>query len=173
MREVEALRIREAQGKDAEDLIFLEKNCFSDAFSEKTIREMLEEEDYILLAAFTDKGSERTEKAVAYAGYRKVLDEGDIMHICVLPHYRKQGLGLMLMKALIRRAGEEGTDRIFLEVRTSNEAAIGLYEKTGYKKTGIRKDYYRGPREDALIMELAVRAGEDAARQQEKEERDA
>ena len=168
------MRIREAEGKDTDALVFLEQTCFADAFSRDTILEMLGQRDYVLLTVCEDTGRDGRVIPVGYAGYRKALDEGDVMHVCVLPEYRRQGLALRLMEALILRAVEEGTARIFLEVRASNTAAIGLYKKIGFRETGIRKDYYRHPREDALIMELNTAAAAAAeVTEQEKEERDA
>ena len=76
-------------------------------------------------------------------------DDVEILTLCVVPSARRHGLGRTLIEAL-----QKNTDvhRIFLEVRSSNTAARTLYERTGFKKTGVRKGYYQTPEgaEDAL-----------------------
>ena len=65
---------------------------------------------------------------------------------------RRQGIGKALIKELLIIADQQKLNRIFLEVRMSNEAAIRLYEGVGFKKIDCRKNYYEKPREDAWIM---------------------
>lgn len=81
--------------------------------------------------------------------------KGHILSIAVSPDFRRRGIGTALLAETIRRLRRRGADRIVLEVRTSNEAAIGLYEKAGFKITGRLENYY-GDGEDAYLMELEV-----------------
>lgn len=89
---------------------------------------------------------------VGYAGMHHVLDEGHITNIAVTAARRKQGVASALLRALLRYAEENGLRLVTLEVRASNEAAIALYRSHRFEPVGVRKGYYRGPAEDAVIM---------------------
>ena len=91
-----------------------------------------------------------------YAGIAVGID-ADVMTMGVLPDFRGRGLGRVLMGALIDVARRWGSERVFLEVRESNAAAISLYENAGFEVVGRTKGYFRNPREDALNMRLIVR----------------
>jgi ribosomal-protein-alanine N-acetyltransferase len=78
--------------------------------------------------------------------------EWELENIAVLPDCRRRGVGLGLMAALLAQARGLRAERILLEVRESNEAAIRLYEVSGFEMLARRRDYYRNPPEDALIM---------------------
>ena len=91
-----------------------------------------------------------------YAGIALGID-ADVMTMGVLPDFRGRGLGRVLMGALIDVAHRWGSERVFLEVRESNAAAISLYENSGFEVVGRTKGYFRNPREDALNMRLIVR----------------
>ncbi|WP_017306414.1 ribosomal protein S18-alanine N-acetyltransferase [Spirulina subsalsa] len=81
-----------------------------------------------------------------------ILDEAHITILAVHPNYHGQGLGKLLLSALLARAGQRGLERATLEVRTSNAVALSLYEKFGFKVAGSRPKYYQNPAEDALIL---------------------
>ena len=85
-------------------------------------------------------------------GIKPVIDEGYITNVAVYPAYRRQGAGTALLKRVFEFAVEEKLRFVSLEVRVSNSAAVSLYEKLGFTTEGRRKDFYRNPREDALIM---------------------
>ena len=89
------------------------------------------------------------------AGFGCILlaaGEGELVDIAVSPAYRKQGLGQMLMTALLTEAEKRGACQVFLEVRQSNMPARNLYEKNGFRPIGLRKKYYKNPTEDAVLM---------------------
>ena len=81
-------------------------------------------------------------------------DEGQITNIAVLSEHRGKGFGEAVLLYLIAQARTRGCEMISLEVRASNAAAIGLYEKHGFGVRGRRKRFYRNPTEDALVMIL-------------------
>lgn len=87
-----------------------------------------------------------------YVGSQSVLDGADMMNIAVHPDYRKRGIGSTLIEKLIVLLKEKNVISLSLEVRASNETAIGLYHKMGFEIIGKRPGYYRNPREDAYIM---------------------
>lgn len=91
-------------------------------------------------------------RVVAYGGMWVILDEAHITNIAVHPDWRNLGVGRRMMAALERKAADLGAARITLEVRVSNLPARHLYEKLGYRATGLRRDYYTDTHEDAIVM---------------------
>ncbi len=89
---------------------------------------------------------------VGYAGCWQILEEAHITNIAVDVNFRRKNIGEALLKSIIDKCYEEKIKYITLEVRVSNTAAIGLYEKYGFKSLGVRKGYYQNNNEDALIM---------------------
>ncbi len=86
------------------------------------------------------------------------LDEAHLLNLCVAPGQQRKGLGRQVLDFVIERAQRVGAKSLFLEVRASNEPAVLLYESTGFREVGRRRDYYpaaRG-REDALVMMLPL-----------------
>ena len=94
----------------------------------------------------------RYRRNCGYVGAYLAADELSITNVAVFSSYRRCGAANQLMKALDAFAQEKNLYGITLEVRVSNNAAIALYEKNGYEKSGIRKGFYSKPKEDALIM---------------------
>jgi ribosomal-protein-alanine N-acetyltransferase len=95
-------------------------------------------------------------KIVGYIGIWQVLDEGHITNVAVLKNYRKNGFGKKLIDKLIEYAKENKLIFLTLEVRITNIPAINLYEKCGFVKVGIRKNYYENST-DAILMTLELR----------------
>lgn len=124
----------------------LEKLCFSDPWSENSVASELENPLSLWLVA------EKNGAVVGYVGSQTVMDETDMMNIAVHPDHRRQGIAEALIKALIIALKQKGSYCLTLEVRASNENARRLYEKLGFCQAGIRKNYYRNPREDAIIL---------------------
>lgn len=87
-----------------------------------------------------------------YGGIWVVFDEAHITNVAVGKDYRKSGLGKALMVDLEGSARKKSAQRILLEVRPSNEAALALYRGLGYFESGLRKEYYSDNNEDAIIM---------------------
>ena len=80
------------------------------------------------------------------------MDEGEITNVAVAPVERCHGVGGMLLTELLKIAENKGVARIVLEVRTSNDSAIRLYERNGFVQCGMRKGFYEFPKEDAYVM---------------------
>jgi ribosomal-protein-alanine N-acetyltransferase len=80
--------------------------------------------------------------------------EAHILNLCVHPGSQRLGYGRRLLTALLLKAQQTQTSRVFLEVRPSNKAALALYESTGFERIGIRPDYYQADfgREDAVVL---------------------
>jgi len=124
----------------------LEKICFNDPWSENSIASELGNRLSHWLVALDG------EKVVGYVGSQTVLGETDMMNIAVHPAYRKQGIATELIETLIQVLKERGSHSLMLEVRESNDPAKELYSKMGFELVGIRKNYYRNPKENALIL---------------------
>lgn len=124
----------------------LEKLCFSAPWSEASVEGELDNPLSVWLVC-VDRG-----KVLGYVGSQTVLEESDMMNIAVLPEARRAGIGERLILSLIELLKDRGSRSLALEVRASNTPAISLYKKLGFLQVGRRPNYYRGPREDALIL---------------------
>lgn len=113
-------------------------------------------------------------KVVAYAGTWLIIDEGHITNVAVHPDRRGLGYGTMVMSAMMQAAVDVGVQYMTLEVRVSNEPALALYKKLGFKKAGLRKKYYEDNGEDAHIMvndrlQQSIDRADQAAKQPKRE----
>jgi ribosomal-protein-alanine N-acetyltransferase len=124
----------------------LEKLCFSDPWSEKSIETELSCRLSVWLVALEG------EQVVGYVGSQTVIDESDMMNIAVHPDFRRRGIAEALVAELEAALRQRGSHALTLEVRDSNAPAIALYEKLGFAQVGLRKNYYRNPKEDARIL---------------------
>ena len=91
-----------------------------------------------------------------FCAFWLVIDQAHINNLAVLPELRGQGLGTQLLEAVIAEAAHLGAILLTLEVRQSNEPALRLYEKAGFYREGVRKNYYTNPIEDALILSRKI-----------------
>lgn len=124
----------------------LEKICFSDPWSENSIASELENKLAHWLVA------QEGEMVAGYIGSQTVLGETDMMNVAVHPDFRRRGIAEALVKRLVEDLKAMESHCLTLEVRATNAPAIALYEKLGFSQIGRRKNYYRNPREDALIL---------------------
>ncbi len=92
------------------------------------------------------------DRVVAYVLSWLVLDEATIVQVATHPAWRRRGLARALLDRVLGDLAQEGARTCYLEVRRSRRAAIGLYRGLGFRSDGVRKGYYSGPREDALLM---------------------
>ena len=124
----------------------LEQECFSTPWSEAMLTEVLFDTQASFIVAESEDGG-----VLGYAGLQVVLDEGYIDNIAVEPAARRHGVADELLDVFCR-FGEANLAFLTLEVRASNAPAIALYERHGFVRAGLRKNYYTAPREDAVIM---------------------
>lgn len=129
-----------------EQIAELEKQCFSDPWSLRSITAELHNDLSLWIVA------EQDGVVAGYVGSQSVLGEADMMNLAVAPGFRRQGIGRELIQTLVERLKEKGTHILVLEVRASNEAAIALYDTLGFVQVGRRPNYYVHPKEDALIL---------------------
>lgn len=140
------MEIRFMQAEDISAIAELEKVCFSDPWSENSIASELDNELSCWLVAIEEG------KLAGYVGSQTVLDGSDMMNIAVAPEYRRKGIAEALVVALVAELKKRKSICLLLEVRASNIPAITLYEKLSFVQVGLRKNYYRNPKEDALIL---------------------
>lgn len=124
----------------------LEKQCFSMPWSETAIAGELKNPLSLWVVAVDGQ------RVVGYVGSQSVMGEADMMNLAVCPFSRRTGVGKKLVQALICRLSDNAVTSLTLEVRSSNAAAIGLYEGLGFTQVGRRPNYYSSPKEDALIL---------------------
>ena len=124
----------------------LEKLCFNDPWSVNSIVYELTNPLSLWLVA------EEAGIVVGYVGSQSVMDEADMMNIAVHPEYRRRGIAQELVHRLVTALRQKEVRRLTLEVRASNEPAKALYSGLGFEQVGRRPNYYRNPREDALIL---------------------
>ena len=91
-----------------------------------------------------------------YITYSVIIDEVQIANVAVHPDFRRKGIAEKLLRFLIDEAKESNMFVITLEVRDSNIPAIKLYEKCDFSNVGVRKNYYKNPVEDAILMNLTL-----------------
>lgn len=137
--------IRPFAPDDASAVATLEFSCFSEPWSENGLLDSYNTGTLFLVAV-------AGEQIIGYGGLQAVADEGYITNIAVDPAHRRQGVGHALTVALVELARQKGLEFISLEVRQSNLAAQALYQNNGFTLQGRRKNFYRQPTEDALIL---------------------
>lgn len=124
----------------------IEAMCFSAPWSQRSIESELNNSLSLWVVAIEG------DTVVGYVGSQSVLGEADMMNLAVLPQYRQQGIGRMLVESLIRQLQSRMVKCLSLEVRASNQGAIALYQALGFQQVGRRPGYYSSPKEDALIL---------------------
>ncbi|MBI4442640.1 MAG: ribosomal protein S18-alanine N-acetyltransferase [Acidobacteria bacterium] len=113
-------------------------------------------EAYETLLADPARGScwvaEQLGRVVGFICYRVLKKEAELLNLAVLPGFRRRRVGAGLLEVALRKAAEAGAAKMFLEVRELNAAALRLYERFGFSRSGRRAGYYANPPADALIL---------------------
>jgi ribosomal-protein-alanine N-acetyltransferase len=148
--------IRPLQMKDLSAIEEIERRSYPTPWSRSMFAGELSKPASVCLGAFED------EQLVAYMIISRYVDAWHVMNLAVDPPHRRRGIATLLLDELFART-DDGTRRGYtLEVRVSNEGAIKLYERAGFRARGIRRGYYTDNREDALIMWKDAPAAEQA-----------
>lgn len=149
--EVSLSRFRPMVESDVAAVLALEHRAFPVPWTRQMLRDELAARNRTYLILDGETG------IVAYGGVMLVDGDAHIMTMAVDEPNRRQGTGTSLLLALIDSALVAGAEHLTLELRVSNEAALGLYEKFGFAPVGIRPGYYVD--EDALVMWAVDAAG--------------
>lgn len=139
--------IRQANIDDVDAIFEIEHLCFPDPWSKDSLRYELGENPRAFYIV-----AELDGQVVGYAGLWWIEDEGHITNVAVRPGYRSRKIASGIIDVMIDFTTKKGIRHHTLEVRCSNDPAIGLYEKYGFAVEGVRKGYYLNNGEDALIM---------------------
>ncbi len=133
---------------DLSEVCAIEQETFSQPWNQEDFRSSLYNPNNGYLVAEVEGN------VIGYCGYWGIAGEADICNVAVSKEFRRQQIGLQMLKDLIKIATDKGIASFTLEVRSSNEAAIRLYQSLGFIQEGLRKDFYSKPNEDAVIMWL-------------------
>ncbi|NPU84117.1 MAG: ribosomal protein S18-alanine N-acetyltransferase [Syntrophaceae bacterium] len=136
---------------DLEEILDIEQACFPTPWSLELFRRELELGISRGMAVRAADGAGTI--VCGYLFFWVVAGEGQLQRIAVRQDLRRSGIADRLMEGMLDICRREDVTRIMLEVRRSNEAAIGLYRKWGFRRTGIRRGYYPETGEDAVLME--------------------
>ena len=135
----------------------IERLCFSEPWSEDALLYMCTA-PITHAVAVIEKSSGRL---AAYGGCEYVPPEANIVNVATHPDFRRRGCAEALIGKMEDYLAENGVSDVYLEVRVSNTPARTLYEKLGFRAVGLRKNYYRFPVEDAVVMKKTLNKGED------------
>ena len=131
---------------DIEEVDSIEKLYFNKSWSKKTFLKLLAHQDVEVWVAL--QGGD----LLGYVVLQCSGDEAELINIAVRKGKRKLGIGSALLSKTVDVAVGLDVKKLFLEVRSSNQQAISLYERFGFDQVGMRKNYYSNPREDAQIL---------------------
>ncbi len=142
---MDKISVRKMSASDVDALYEIEKKCFTQPWCKNdfSIIPSLDYAHFFVL--------EYNDIVAAFAGIY-VIDEAELMNIAVLPDFQRMRFASTLLEICIKEAKALNADKMMLEVRKSNTAAISLYRKFGFINVGTRKNYYKSPIEDAIIM---------------------
>ncbi len=143
---MQKININKMTENDVSNAAELEKLCFSAPWSQDAFKSELKNENSYFISAKIDS------QFAGYAGMYSAADEGYVYNIAVHENFRNMKVGRTLICALLDHCRKSHLAFLSLEVRCSNVAAISLYEKCGFQKAGIRKNFYDFPKEDGVIM---------------------
>ncbi|MEO5904196.1 MAG: ribosomal protein S18-alanine N-acetyltransferase [Gemmatimonadaceae bacterium] len=150
-RRVEGIVLRPPAAPDLAAVATIEQASFGDPWSAKEFESVLAVDHSIFLVA------ESMGEIVGYLVAIAVLDEAEILNVAVSPNRRGAGVGGALLDAALSEVESRGAASVFLEVRVSNTEARALYQSRNFAELSTRKNYYRTPVEDALVMRRAAK----------------
>jgi ribosomal-protein-alanine N-acetyltransferase len=139
--------IREMRYRDVQDIVAIEVSTYSFPWTETIFRDCL-------LAGYISVVLEHAGQMQGYAIMSLAAAEAHLLNLCVAERLRRRGYGRRLLQHLLAQAQSAGAQRVQLEVRPTNHAALELYRKAGFVELGIRRNYYRSltNREDAMML---------------------
>lgn len=135
---------------DLKEIEEIERRSYPTPWSRSMFAGELAKPSSICIGAF--EGDVEDGKLCGYLVVSRYVDAWHVMNIAVDPEQRGRGIATMLLERLFELTADDARRGYTLEVRVSNETAIGLYDRLGFESRGIRRGYYTDNREDALIM---------------------
>lgn len=141
----------------------LERLCFSRPWSQAALEEELTNPSAVFLVAREEN------RILGYAGMHCAFEECYVDNVAVFPEFRRRGAASALIGALEEAAKTRGGEFLSLEVRPSNEGAVALYMKLGFREEGRRRGFYSDPLEDGLILTKRWENGKKTYRDSEEQ----
>lgn len=145
------LELKSLTAEHLNAVLELDQICFAGLWTRQGYQRELDSPNSDLFGLFSSCSSP---KLLGMVSFWSILEEVHITILAVHPQYHRQGFGQALLYNVLTKACESGIERATLEVRASNQAAISLYEKFGFKIAGQRRNYYKDNGEDALVLWL-------------------
>ncbi len=142
-----AYSLRTATPEDLAALTHLEAACFDDPWSESAIASHLSSPSGLAYLAVGDDGT-----ALGYILGLSLGEESELLRVGVLPEHRGLRIGWSLVDHLLLGLAYAGAKVCYLEVRESNCRALALYQSHCFREVGLRKNYYKNPTENAILM---------------------
>jgi [ribosomal protein S18]-alanine N-acetyltransferase len=142
------VELRRLELRDLNAIEEIERSSYPTPWSRSMFASELAKPSSLCLGAFEAE----TGELIGYLIISRYVDAWHVMNVAVAPEYRGRGIATKLLEHLFELTAGDGRRGYTLEVRVSNNSAIRLYEKLGFKARGIRRGYYTDNREDALIM---------------------
>lgn len=146
------LLLRRAEPADVPALEALERACFTHPWTAAQLAGEVAAGSPGFVLVLEGPAGGAPSGLCAYGAFRMVLDEMHVMNVAVVPTERRRGIARWLLRFAMGRAARRGACRALLEVRAGNREAVALYESLGFRRLGVRREYYREPVEDALIL---------------------
>lgn len=147
------LKIVPARARDISSILDISEECELSPWSKQDYLDEVERESSVFLIAKEASG----EQVGFLTGRLNLSSEAEIYNIGVRSEYRKRGIGTGLLQAFLSVCTENKVQSVFLDVRASNDGAVGFYLRNGFETIATRKHFYRDPPEDAFVMKLALR----------------
>jgi ribosomal-protein-alanine N-acetyltransferase len=148
--------LRPATDADLNEIVQIERACFADPWTEESFRRLLVGHPAIFQVIGYPPNVEVAGYVIAFA----VGEDAELLNVAVEPNFRGRGLAGQMLDAVLIELGARGVRSAFLEVRESNRAARALYGSRGFTEIGRRRNYYRRPVEDALVMRRILEVAE-------------
>ena len=148
--------LRPAVEADLGDVARIERTCFADPWNEESFRRLIHGHPAIFQVLVLEPENRVAGYVIAFA----IGEDAELLNIAVEPESRGKGFAGQMLDALLIELGSRGVRAAFLEVRESNASARGLYGSRGFMEIGRRKNYYRRPVEDALVMRRILEVAE-------------
>lgn len=138
--------VRETVMEDAAAIAEMEHQIFSDAWSEKSVLDTMNQKNAVCLTA------EKAGRIIGYVLSYTAVDEAEIARIAVAEEFRRQGTARAILRELENVCSSKGVKKLLLDVRESNREARAFYTDMGFQEDGIRRRFYENPQEDGILM---------------------
>ncbi len=141
------VEVRTMRAEDVDAVVAIETDTFTSPWQRDTFLELIDRPTLeLFVMEHVSLG------IVGYAVLWCILDQGELANLAIVPALRGRGLGTRLLGRVVDVARTRGVETLYLEVRDSNRAALGLYSRFGFSQVGLRRGYYDRPKEDARIL---------------------